>query len=59
LGVVVVQINIIHIPKATARPGHGFFMLNEAKYPNVAIMQVIKNQIIVLIINQIYVLISK
>lgn len=57
LGFVVVQIKIIQTPKATEKPTHGVIMDNAAKNPIVAIIQVIKNQITVLMINQIYVFI--
>jgi len=56
LGLVVVQINNIQTLKATAKPGQGFFMLKAAKNPNVAIIQVTKNQNTVLIVILIYVL---
>lgn len=59
LGLVVLQIKISHTPKATIKPGQGFFILNAAKKPKVAITQVMKNKITVLIVNQIYVLKSK
>ena len=54
-GFVVFQIKIIHTPKANENPTHGVFMDNAAKNPIVAIIQVIKNQITVLMINQIYI----
>jgi len=55
LGFVVFHIKINHTPKATANPGQGFSMLRAAKNPNVAMIQVIKNQITVFIVSQIYI----
>ena len=55
LGFVVVQININHIPKATAKPIQGLLIDRAAKKPTVAMIQVIKNQTIFFIVYQIYV----